>query len=152
VVEQNWQVVLDRENIQVLSQSYKAAQASYNHDKRALQLGALSPLDIYQSEAEVATRKISVIRARHPLKQDDDQLRTTLGADLDPAYATLDLDLIEPPKTPEPLLTVNTEKAVTQALAKRPDSACAGGVEPGASAGELPASRGSCEARHRSAA
>lgn len=123
VVQQYWQVVLARESLQVLSQSYKAAQASYNHDKRALQLGALSPLDIYQSEAEVATRKISVIRAQYALKQDEDLLRMTLGADLDPAYATLDLDLVEPPKPPEPLLTVNRDKAVREALAKRPDLA-----------------------------
>lgn len=123
VVQQYWQVVLDRENTQVLMQSYKAAQASYDHDRRALQLGALSPLDIYQSESEVATRKVSVIRAQYALKQDEDQLRMTLGADLDRAYSTLDLDLVEPPKPNEPLLTVNTGKAVAEALAKRPNLA-----------------------------
>jgi outer membrane protein len=123
VVEQYWRVVLDRENLQVLSQSYKAAQASYDHDKRALELGALSPLDIYQSEAEVATRKVSVIRAQYGMKQDEDQLRMTLGADLDPAYSTLDLNLVEPPKPPEPLLNVNTDKAIAEALSKRPDLA-----------------------------
>jgi outer membrane protein len=121
VVQQYWLVVLDRENLQVLAQSYKAAQASYDHDKRALELGALSPLDIYQSEAEVATRKVSVIRAQYNLKQDEDQLRMTLGADLDPSYSTLDLDLVEAPKPSEPLLTVDPEKAVAEALARRPD-------------------------------
>jgi outer membrane protein len=123
VVQQYWQVVLDRENLHVLTQSYKAAEASYDHDKRALQLGALSPLDIYQSEAEVATRKISVIRAQYNLKQDEAQLRMTLGADLDPAYATLGFDLTEPSRPPEPLLSVNTDKAIAEALAKRPDLA-----------------------------
>jgi outer membrane protein len=123
VVQQYWQVVLDRENLQVLAQSYKAAQASYDHDKRALQLGALSPLDIYQSEAEVATRKVAVIRARYAVKQDEDQLRMTLGADLDPAYSTLSLNLVEPPKPPEPLLSVNTDTVIVEALAKRPDLA-----------------------------
>ena len=123
VVQQYWQVVLDRESLQVLRQSLKAAQASYDHDKRALQLGALSPLDIYQSESEVATRKISVIRAQYALKQDEDQLRMSLGADLDPAYARLDLDLIEPPEPPGPLLSVNTDQVVAEALGKRPDLA-----------------------------
>ena len=121
VVLQYWRVVLDRENLQVLSQSYKAAQASYDHDKRALQLGALSPLDIYQSQSEVATRKVTVIRAQYILKQDEDQLRMTLGADLDPAYSSLDLELVEPPKPPEPLLSVNTDKKIAEALSRRPD-------------------------------
>lgn len=120
LVIQYWRVVLNRENLRVLAQSYKAAQASYDHDKRALQLGALSPLDIYQSESEVATRKVAVIQAQYLLKQDEDQLRMTLGADLDPVYSILDLDLVEPPKPPEPLLSVNTDKAIGEALARRP--------------------------------
>jgi outer membrane protein len=123
VVQQYWLVVLDRENLQVLAQSYKAAQASYDHDKRALELGALSPLDIYQSESEVATRKVSVIQVQYQLKRDEDQLRMTLGADLDPAYSTLSLDLVELPKPPEPLLTVDTDKAIVEALAERPNLA-----------------------------
>jgi outer membrane protein len=120
VVQQYWQVVLDRENLQVLEQSYKSAQASYNHDKRALQLGALSPLDIFQSESEVATRKVSVIQAQYLLKQDEDQLRMTLGADLDPIYSMLDLDLVELPKPSQPLLSVNMDKTIAVALARRP--------------------------------
>ena len=123
VVRQYWQVVLDRENLEVLTQSYKAAQASYDHDQRALQLGALSPLDIYQSEAEVASRKLAVIRAQYAVKQDEDQLRMTLGADLDPAYANLDLELTESPKPSEPLVLVDPDVAVRDALGHRPDLA-----------------------------
>jgi outer membrane protein len=121
VTRQYWQVVLDRENLQVLKQSLEAAEASYNHDKRALELGALSPLDIYQSEAEVATRRIALIQSQYSLKQDVDQLRLTLGADLDPAYQSLDLDLIETPKPSSPLLVVDVNTAIKEGLEYRPE-------------------------------
>ena len=49
-----WDVVRTRGNLDVFQQSLDAAQASYAHDKRALELGALPPLDIYRSESEVA--------------------------------------------------------------------------------------------------
>lgn len=121
VVRQYWQVVLDRESLQVLAQSYKAAQASYDHDKRALQLGALSPLDIFQSESQVATRNVAVIQARYNLRQDEDQLRMTLGADLDPVYDGMDLDLTESPKPPKPWLSADAQTAIRRALSNRPD-------------------------------
>ncbi len=121
VIQQYWQVVLDEQSLKVLSASYKAAQASYDHDKRALQLGALSPLDIYQSESEVATRKVSVIQAEYAIKQDKDRLRMTLGADLSPTYEALDLDLVEPPAPVQPLVSVDLATSIKQALAKRPD-------------------------------
>lgn len=121
LITQYWRVVLDRENLQVLKQSLDSGIASYNHDKRALELGALSPLDIYQSEAEAASRRIAVIQAQYALKEDEDQLRMTLGADLDPAYQKIDLDLTEKPKPSEPLLAVDVEGAVKQGLDNRPE-------------------------------
>ena len=45
-VTQYWSVVRDRGNLEVDQQSLAAAEASYQHDKRALELGALSPLGV----------------------------------------------------------------------------------------------------------
>ena len=54
-----WSVVQARENMKIAQKSQDLAQASYDRDKRALELGALPPLDIYRSEAEVANRKVA---------------------------------------------------------------------------------------------
>src|SRR5215471_14589879 len=54
VVTQYWDVVQARETLAVLKKSQDLAQASYDRDKRALELGALPPLDIYRSESQVA--------------------------------------------------------------------------------------------------
>src|SRR5260370_40594464 len=95
VIGQYWDVVQGRETLEVLKKSLELAQASYDRDKRALELGALPPLDIYRSESQVAQRKIALIQPEHALKQVETVLRQTLGADLDEPIRELDLALPE---------------------------------------------------------
>lgn len=94
-IGQYWDVVHARKTLEVLKKSLELAQASYDRDKRALELGALPPLDIYRSESQVAQRKIAVIQAEYALKQVETLLRQSLGADLDARIGALDLDLTE---------------------------------------------------------
>jgi len=112
-------VVQARENLDVLRKSLEAAQASYDHDKRSLELGALSPFDIYRSESQVATRRVAVIQAEYSLRQSEDAFRLSVGADLDPYVRALDLELIEPTETSGELLTMDAQQAYEKALQKR---------------------------------
>jgi outer membrane protein TolC len=91
VIGQYWDVVQATQSVEVLRKSLERAEASYQHDKRALELGALSPLDIYRSESKVAQRKIAVIQAEYSLKRAQDSFRQVIGADLDPRIGALDL-------------------------------------------------------------
>ncbi|HEU5453900.1 MAG TPA: TolC family protein [Terriglobales bacterium] len=120
-VNQYWDVVQARESLIVLRQSQTLAEASYNHDKRALELGAISPLDIYRSEAQVAQRKLQVIQAEYQLKQSEDAFRRTIGADLDPKIAVLDLDLTEPSDMSGEGVSTTIEDALAQAMKDRPE-------------------------------
>ncbi len=63
-VGQYWSVVEAQGNLEVARSSMDAAEATYKRDKRALELGALPPLDIYRSESQVASRRVQVIRKR----------------------------------------------------------------------------------------
>ncbi|HMD10425.1 MAG TPA: TolC family protein, partial [Candidatus Acidoferrum sp.] len=60
IVGNYWNVVLAREVLAVQQKSLDEAQKSYDHDKKALSLGALPPLDIYRSESQVASRRVGV--------------------------------------------------------------------------------------------
>jgi len=121
LVEFYWSVVQARENMKIAQKSQDLAQASYDRDKRALELGALPPLDIYRSEAEVANRKVAVIQAQYQLKSMQDQFSHFLGADQDADVRLLDLDLVENPEPSGELLRVDTKEAVAAALAHRPE-------------------------------
>jgi outer membrane protein len=120
-VSNYWNVVLARESLTVQRKSLEEAQKSYDHDKKALGLGALPPLDIYRSESQVASRRVGVIQAEYALKQAEDQFRQVIGADLDPAMRVLDLELTDEPEPLGALPSTDIATTLTRALANRPE-------------------------------
>jgi outer membrane protein len=120
-VAQYWAVVQAHGNLRVAQSSMEAAEATYKHDKRSLELGALPPLDIYRSESQVASRRVQVIQSEYALKQAEDTLRLTIGADQDPYFQTLDLELTEQAETAGELRTIDAATALQTALTKRPE-------------------------------
>ncbi|MGO9336558.1 MAG: TolC family protein [Terracidiphilus sp.] len=121
VVSQYWLVVQARGALDVQQKSMKLAEASYQRDKRSLELGALPPLDIYRSQSEVAARKVGVIQAAYQLTQAEEALRQTIGADRDPQLHAMELELTEKPQPSGDLETIDTETALAQALNQRPE-------------------------------
>lgn len=121
VVSQYWGVVQARGNLEVAKKSQDAADASYKRDKRALELGALPPLDIYRSESQLASRRVQTIQSEYQLKQVEDVLRNTIGASVDPFLRALDMDLTELPARDEELLTVDSATALKEAFDARPE-------------------------------
>lgn len=121
VITQYWTVVQARENLGVLQKSLEQAQATYEFNKKQLELGALSPLDIYKPEADVAARRVQVIQQEYQLKQQEDSLRRLMGADLDPTVSVMDLDLIEPAEPSGDLFSIDAGQAIEKALANRPE-------------------------------
>jgi outer membrane protein len=120
-VTQYWSVIEARGNLEVARTSMEAAEATYKRDKRALELGALPPLDIYRSESQVASRRVQVIQSEYTLKQTEDALRMTVGADQDPYFEALDLELTEKPEPEGELRTIDASAALQLALTKRPE-------------------------------
>jgi HAE1 family hydrophobic/amphiphilic exporter-1 len=120
-VTQYWAVVQARGSLEVARSSMNAAETTYKRDKRALELGALPPLDIYRSESQVASRRVQVIQSEYALKQAEDQMRLTIGADQDPYLQALDLELTEKPDPEGELLSTDTAAALQKALTKRPE-------------------------------
>jgi outer membrane protein TolC len=120
VINQYWDVVQSHKTLEVLKKSLELAEASYQRDKRALELGALPPLDIYRSESQVAQRKVTVIQAEYSLKQVEDTLRQTVGADLDARAGALDLELTDSAETSK-VEIVDLQGALATALKDRPE-------------------------------
>jgi outer membrane protein len=120
-VEQYWAVVEARGSLDVARASMDAAEATYKRDKRALELGALPPLDIYRSESQVASRRVQVIQSEYTLKQTEDAFRLTIGADQDPYFQALDIELTEKPEPEGELRTIDAATALQAAVSKRPE-------------------------------
>ena len=120
-VEQYWAVVEAHGTLDVARASMDAAETTYKRDKRALELGALPPLDIYRSESQVASRRVQVIQSEYALKQAEDAFRLTIGADQDPYFEALDIELTEKPEPEGELRTIDAATALQEAVNKRPE-------------------------------
>jgi outer membrane protein len=125
VVTEYWTVVQARGSFDVEQRSLALAESSYQHDKRALELGALPPLDIYRSQSEVAARRLQAIQSEYLLKQAQEAFRFTIGVDQDPALAALELDLVEKPEPEGEIENVDPVEILRKALIARPEIAAA---------------------------
>ena len=91
-----WSVISARETLQVQEQARDAAKTYLDFMQQQLDLGALSPLDIYNPKAALAQQEFNVSQARFNLAQSEDILRRQMGADLDPEVRKLPIELTEP--------------------------------------------------------
>lgn len=123
VVQQYWNAVQARGNVDVADSSLKQAQASYDHDKKALELGALSPLDIYRSQSAVAALQVQIIQAQFAAQQAEEALRLTIGADQDPLIHVLPLSLTEKPDKGADVAPPDAQAELAKAMSNRPELA-----------------------------
>jgi outer membrane protein len=118
--QQYWSVVGARENVRVAMEGLKLADTALVRAKRELELGASSPLDIFQPEQSYANAQLALTQARYALEQNENALRMQMGADLDPKYSSMPIVLTEP-VTPPPSAALDKEKMVEQAFRNRQD-------------------------------
>ena len=116
-----WDLILARENLRVQENAKQMADASLKLAQDSLRLGAISPLDIYNPEQQVANAELSISQARYALEQAENVLRKQMGVDLDPDLRRAPLSLVESVETPSASLDVDTEAEVEKALAARPE-------------------------------
>lgn len=118
--QQYWSVVGARESVRVAEEGLKLADTALVRAKRELELGASSPLDIFQPEQSFANAQLALTQARYALEQNENALRMQMGADLDPKFRSIPIVLTEP-VTPPPAASIDKEKLVEQAFRNRQD-------------------------------
>lgn len=116
-----WQVVSNRESLNVQENNLELRSQFLQRSQRELELGAISPLDIYQPEQNYANAQVSVTRARYQLQQAEDRVRRQIGADLDPEIRNLPLVLTESADPPIYMPTFEPEESIRKALLMRPE-------------------------------
>jgi outer membrane protein TolC len=117
-----WDVIDAREALVVRQKSLELADAFLKRSRRELELGAISPLEIFQPEQQFATAQVGVTLAEYRLKQREDALRKWIGADLHPTIRKLPLVLTETVMADtESVLLIDTDEAIEKALRLRPE-------------------------------
>ena len=116
-----WDLIGARESLRVQEKALELSAEALKRSRRELELGAISPLDIYQPEANYASAEIQVLQARYRLQQAEDVLRRQMGADLDVKFRQMPISLTESVTPPADNAEIDREKAVEKALRLRPE-------------------------------
>ena len=116
-----WQVISTRESLFVQENNLELRRKFLERSQRELELGAISPLDIYQPEQNFATAQVSVTRARYRLQQAEDRVRRQISADLHPELREMPLVLIESADPPVYMPSFDPQETIEKALLLRPE-------------------------------
>ncbi len=114
-----WELAYALASLQVQQQSLELAQESLRNTQSRVNIGTTPPIDIVESESEVATRQEAVILAEAQIDDAEDTLRTLI---FNPSVADFWTLRIEPTELPafQPA-NVNVDSVVRSALARRTD-------------------------------
>jgi outer membrane protein len=116
-----WDVIQARENLRVQQNAKGMADASLKLAQESLKLGAISPLDIYNPEQQVANAELNISQAQYSLEQAQNVLRRQIGLDLDPDLRHVELVLTENLELPADAANFDAEAEVSKAMASRPE-------------------------------
>jgi outer membrane protein TolC len=127
VIDQYWNAVQARGALDVQQKSLKLAEASYDRDKRSLELGALAAAGYLSLPIGSRRPQGRVIQAGYTLTQAEEDLRLTIGADRDPQMHTLELDLTEKPQPDGELESIDAETALCASAQSAAGTRCGQG-------------------------
>jgi outer membrane protein len=116
-----WDLVQAHESLRVQESARKLADDSLKLSQKQLELGAISPLEIYNPQQQLATADLGVSQARFQVTQAENALRRQIGADLDPDVRNLPIEVTEVAALPVESIAYDAEKEVTKAMAGRPE-------------------------------
>jgi len=116
-----WSFISARETLLVQEKARDVASEYLKYMQQQLDLGALSPLDIFNPKQRLAAAEVAVSQAKFNLAQTQDAIRHQIGADLDPTVRTLPVVLTEPVDLgPSESITEDREQEVQKALNLNP--------------------------------
>ena len=116
-----WDVVSARESLKVAIGARDVSAEFLKLSQKQLELGALSPLDIYNPQQQLASNEVNVAQARFTLAQREDALRKQIAADLDPDVRKLPLVLTDAAEMDVENLSFDRDASIEEAIRHRPD-------------------------------
>ncbi len=113
-----WDMVLAIENLKVKEESFKLAESLLDLNRKRLRAEVVSPLEVTQAEAGMASRKEDVLLAQNVVKEKENTLKRLISGDI---YALRNVEIL--PVDIPGVLSVNLdiEESFREGLGNRPD-------------------------------
>lgn len=116
--ESYWDLVQAREVLNVRTESLDLAEELLSINRRKLDAGAISALEVTLAEAAAATRKDEGIAARKSVKDAENAIKILITSDV---YSLKDKELVPALETPFKEPSEGVDESITKAVAIRPD-------------------------------
>jgi len=116
-----WDLVFAAEDLKVKQRSFELAERTLEENKTKVEIGTMAPIDVVQTQAEVATRRGDIVTSTFSLTQTEDQIKKLISGDKDPSLFLVRLAAMESPPRPDAVTIPTLEEAVTIALENRPE-------------------------------
>jgi outer membrane protein TolC len=119
--ESYWDLVFNRDNISVKRRALELAMKTQHDNETQVTVGSLAPIELVQSEAEVATRREDLITAQHTSQQLEDQVKKIISNSTDPGLVLARLDPTQAVADPSDQDLLPIEEGIRVALENRPE-------------------------------
>jgi outer membrane protein len=120
VLNSYWDLVYAEEDIKVKETALQLARMILDQNQIQAQVGTMSPLDVVQAEAEVASRNQQLVVSRYNRKITEEQLKTLISSRTDPGQLPATIVPLSRPEAPKPP-TEDVAQAIRRALEIRPE-------------------------------
>jgi outer membrane protein len=113
-----FELIYAQENVQVQQEALNLAQTQLDQDKQRVEIGTMTPLDVQQDEAQVASSHAAVIGAQSLLNTDQNTLKNLLTDN----YVQWHDTFIQPTETlSAPLQLFDLQDSWNKGMTERPD-------------------------------
>lgn len=117
-----WELVYARANVKVEQQAVTVSGKLFSDNKKQLDAGTMSPLDVTQAESELATDRQNLIVAQTVQLQDEQILKNAISKDpLAPNLVDVEIIPTDLPTQPAAIEAAAFGDAIKEAFAKRPE-------------------------------
>ncbi len=116
-----WDLVFAAEDLKVKQRSLDVAQQTLTENQQKVEIGTLAPIEVKQTQSEVANRRQQLIQSTGSLVQNEDQIKKLISSETDPSLFLVKLQTQDMPRKPAGLTIPTLEEAVKIAMENRPE-------------------------------
>lgn len=116
-----WDLVFAAEDLKVKQRSLDVAQQTLTENQQKVEIGTLAPIEVKQTQSEVANRRQQLIQSQGSLVLNEDQIKKMISAETDPSLFLVKLATQDSPRKPTGVTTPSLADAVKVAMENRPE-------------------------------
>ena len=116
-----WDLVFTGEDLKIKQTSLDLAQRTLEENRMKVEIGTMAPVDLIQTESDVATRRDQMVASTFSVTSAEDQIKKLISADRTPQMFLLKLNAKDAPRMPAGVEIPQLADAVRVALENRPE-------------------------------